>query len=109
MDALEVLRQMHVEAKETFAKIEQADPGSRGGLWAKLRPELQLHEQIEERFVYDPVAQEAGSTNSQISAFHQQHETEVKQEIYQALGWKIARLFYKWKPEHEEPSGFVAN
>jgi hypothetical protein len=35
-------------------------------------------------------------------------EVEIKQELYQTLGWKVARLFYKWKPEHEEPSGFVA-
>src|SRR5699024_5045799 len=58
MDAIEILRQMHVEAKSAFDKIEHASPDERGGLWGKLHSELKLHEQVEERWVYDPVSQE---------------------------------------------------
>jgi hemerythrin-like domain-containing protein len=77
MDALEELREMHVEAKATFGKIEQADPVERAGLWAKLRPELELHEQIEERFVYDPVAEDVGESDPVLARWEQQHEDEV--------------------------------
>ncbi|HEX8522562.1 MAG TPA: hypothetical protein VF669_09925, partial [Tepidisphaeraceae bacterium] len=33
-------------------------------------------------------------------------EAELKQRLYRGLGDKIAKLFYKWKPEYEEPEGF---
>lgn len=79
MDALEELRQMHVEAKSSFQKIEQASPDERGPLWAKLRPELMVHEQVEERFVYDPVTQEIGDRDQQLADWHQQHEQQVQQ------------------------------
>jgi hemerythrin-like domain-containing protein len=77
MDALEILREMHVEAKAGFQKIEQASPDQRGGLWNKLRPELVHHEQIEERFVYDPVAREIGSSDPTLSGWDQRHHGEV--------------------------------
>lgn len=79
MDAFEVLHQMHEEAKSTFQKIEQAPDGDRAGLWAKLRPELTLHEQIEERFIYEPVAKDARGRNPALEAWDQQHNQQVRQ------------------------------
>src|SRR6188472_1243349 len=79
MDALEELRQMHVEAKDAFAKIQSAGPTDRAGLWAKLRPELELHEQIEEKFVYDPVAREAGPTDEVLARWETEHELQVQE------------------------------
>ncbi len=76
MDAIEILREMHVEAKSAFQKLEQASPDGRGAMWAKLRPELVLHEQMEERFVYDPVTKDAGS-DPVLSGWHEQHHQEV--------------------------------
>jgi hypothetical protein len=32
---------------------------------------------------------------------------KVRQQIYQVLAGSIAKLFYKWKPEDEEPQGFT--
>src|SRR3954463_13406718 len=80
MDALEELRQMHVEAKDTFAKIQSAGATDRAGLWAKLRPELELHEQIEEKFVYDPGAEEAGATDEGRA----RGETEPEEQVQEA-------------------------
>src|SRR3954464_5957539 len=77
MDALETLRQMHVEAKSAFQHIEQAGPDQRGQLWTKLEPELKLHEQAEERCVYDPAAQELGSRDQMLQDWHQRHHQEV--------------------------------
>ena len=76
MDVIEMLREMHVEAKSAFQKLEQASPNERGGLWGKLRPELVLHEQMEERFVYDPVTKDAGS-DPVLSGWHEQHHQQV--------------------------------
>ena len=77
MDAIEILREMHVEAKSTFQKIEQGSPDERGGLWAKLRPELVLHEQVEERFVYDPATKDVGGNDPVLSTWHQEHHQQV--------------------------------
>jgi len=77
MDALEILKQMHTEAKSAFQQIEHAGPDQRGSLWSKLRPELVAHEQIEERFVYDPVAKEAGNRDSMLADWEQRHHQEV--------------------------------
>ena len=89
MDALEALRQMHGEAKAAFQRIEQASPDERGGLWARLRPELLAHEQIEERFVYDPVLRDRGS-DPMLTNWHRRHEQEVEQA--NALIDEIGRL-----------------
>lgn len=32
--------------------------------------------------------------------------SEVQEAVFQALGEKTARLFYKWKPQYDEPEGF---
>ena len=79
MDALELLKQMHVEAKAGFANIEAAPPTERGALWAKLEPDLSLHERLEEEFVYDPVAQEAGATDPVLGRWESEHEAQVRE------------------------------
>ena len=35
-------------------------------------------------------------------------EQELKQGLYAQLGDRIAKLFYKWKPDEHEPEGFIA-
>ena len=77
MDALEILKEMHGEAKAAFGKIEHADVGERGGLWAHLHPELLLHEQLEERFVYDPMAEDLGKSDPKLGNWHHRHHEEV--------------------------------
>ncbi len=79
MDALDVLRQMHDEAMAEFRRIEQSSPSDRGPIWAKLMPTLKLHEQVEERFVYDPVTQDGGSQHATLQQWHQMHEQQVSQ------------------------------
>jgi iron-sulfur cluster repair protein YtfE (RIC family) len=79
MDALDQLEQMHVSARADFAKIASAGTTDRAGLWAKLHSELKLHEQIEERFVYDPVVKDVGAGDARIDRYHQQHETEASE------------------------------
>ncbi len=79
MDALEELREMHVAAKQAFRKIDGASPTERGGLWAKLRPELELHERIEEQFVYDPVARDVGQQDPTLRSWESEHESQARE------------------------------
>ncbi len=79
MDTFEILREMHVDAKATFREIEQAAPDKRGALWAKLRPELVAHEQIEERFVYGPAVKDLGGRDPMLADWEQRHKDLVHQ------------------------------
>jgi|SwirhisoilCB1_FD_contig_61_5001012_length_506_multi_7_in_0_out_0_1 hypothetical protein len=76
MDAFDVLEPMHKEAKASFQKIFEASPDQRAGLWRKLEPELKLHEQVEERFVYEPVARDL-SNDTMLRDWSHQHHTQV--------------------------------
>jgi iron-sulfur cluster repair protein YtfE (RIC family) len=58
MQATELLKEEHSKAKAAFQEIEAAPAVQRGALWAKLRPELELHEKMEETHLYGPVARE---------------------------------------------------
>jgi len=77
MDAIQFLKQQHEEAKRMFGRIEQAAAGDRGQLWSKLRPKLEAHEQMEERYLYGPVADDAGDTDSVLAEWEQEHSDEV--------------------------------
>jgi len=79
MDALEILREMQVAAKSAFQKIESSPADQRGSLWAKLEPELNLHEQIEERFVYGPMTQQLTNASGPLMGWEQRHEADVRQ------------------------------
>jgi hypothetical protein len=37
------------------------------------------------------------------------NEQDLKAGIYAQLGDRIAKLFYKWKPENQDPEGFVGD
>jgi hemerythrin HHE cation binding domain-containing protein len=58
MQAIQLLKQDHVKAKAAFQEIETTPASGRSSLWGKLRPELELHEQMEEKCLYGPVARE---------------------------------------------------
>jgi hypothetical protein len=58
MNAIQLLKQDHGKAKSAFQAIEAASTEQRAALWGKLRPELELHEKMEETYVYGPVARE---------------------------------------------------
>ncbi len=96
MNALEILREMHVDAKSAFQEIHGAAPDKRGGLWASLRPKLQLHEQIEERFVYQPVAHDFGASFADWENQHMQqvHEAETLMDRIGELKPRESRWLY---------------
>jgi transposase-like protein len=79
MDAIQFLTQEHEKAKRAFAEIEAASPGDRGPLWRRLEPELELHEQLEERYLYGPVARDAGGSDATLRSWESRHQAEVRE------------------------------
>jgi len=61
MNAIRLLREMHADTKLRFKVILAADDSATAQrLWEELQPLLDLHEQLEDEFVYTPVAEEMG-------------------------------------------------
>ena len=77
MDAIQFLKQEHRKAKTEFKKVLKAAPEMRGELWTKLQPELETHEQIEDAALYEPLARDAGKTDSKLADWQKQHQNEV--------------------------------
>lgn len=90
MDAFEELRQAHVEAKSMFQQIEQASPDERGPLWARLWPQLLVHEQSEEKFVYGPVAEDAEGRDPILTGWDERHHQQAE-EARRLIG-EVGRL-----------------
>ena len=77
MDAIQMLKQEHEKAKKVFGEIEQVSADERGQLWTKLKPELKVHEQLEETLLYEPVAKEVGAKDPKLSEWEEHHHDEV--------------------------------
>jgi hemerythrin-like domain-containing protein len=77
MNALQLLKNEHEKAKRAFGEIQAASADERRQLWAKLEPELKLHEQMEESALYGPVAQEVGPTDQTLREWQEHHHEEV--------------------------------
>jgi hemerythrin-like domain-containing protein len=76
MNAIQFLKQQHEEAKRGFEELESSSEAQRGQLWSALKPELELHEQIEETCLYGPVAQESARDNV-LEQWPKQHHAEI--------------------------------
>jgi len=77
MNAIQLLKSEHEKAKRAFAEIQAASADQRAPLWAKLEPELKVHEEMEETALYGPVAQELGSRDQTLKDWYEHHREEV--------------------------------
>ncbi len=77
MEATQFLKREHETAKGAFKKIEEATPPQRGQLWKQLKPELKVHEQIEEAHFYGPISRDA--RDPQLRDWSRHHHEEVAQ------------------------------
>ena len=75
MNAIQFLKKQHEEAKAGFQKIERASESERSRLWDHLSPELQLHEQMEEKQLYGPISNEA--SDPQLKEWPEHHAKQV--------------------------------
>ena len=77
MNAILLLKNEHEKAKLMLGEIQAASAEQRGRLWAKLEPELKVHEQMEEAALYGPVAEAIGSTDQELKEWPEHHHEEV--------------------------------
>jgi hemerythrin-like domain-containing protein len=77
MDAIQFLKQEHQKAKAAFENVLKAAPEARGQLWAKLEPELEAHEQIEDVCLYEQLSRDAGKLDSKLADWRRTHQKEV--------------------------------
>jgi hypothetical protein len=76
-DAIGLLKEMHDEARATFAQILSlpvTEP--RDTMWKQLEPVLKVHEQMEDKYLYGPLADEQ-SAGSKLGDFEAEHDREV--------------------------------
>ena len=78
MHAIRFLKEEHGKAKAGFQGVEAAPAPKRGALWRKLRPELELHERMEETCLYAPAAHEVQG-NSLLADWEATHKREVEE------------------------------
>jgi hemerythrin-like domain-containing protein len=77
MNAILLLKNEHEKAKRAFEEIQAASADQRAQLWARLEPELKVHEEMEETALYGPVAQEIGSRDQKLKEWQEHHHEEV--------------------------------
>jgi iron-sulfur cluster repair protein YtfE (RIC family) len=77
MNAIQFLKKEHVSAKAAFEGVVEASPAARGKLWAKLSPELEAHEQMEDACLYGPLSREAAGKDPKLAEWRQKHQAEV--------------------------------
>lgn len=76
-NAIDLLMQMHREAKQQFTQILGAADGQQAArIWAQLQPVLKVHEEMEEKYLYDPLKAQQGS-GSELGNWEPEHEREV--------------------------------
>ena len=88
MNAIQLLRAMHADTKVRFKVILGSDdPSAAANQWQALQPLLDLHEQLEDQFVYTPVFEEFGP-GTPLGDWHLQHESDVAfvKQLVQATG-----------------------
>jgi len=85
MNAVDFIKQEHQNAKELFQEIEQASPEERGELWEDLKPELQVHEHVENEFLYGPLSNEAKAKGTPLADFQDRQDKDVG-ELERAMG-----------------------
>lgn len=77
MNAIDFLKQEHVNANEKFEEIEQASADQRGQLWKELKPELKVHEHIEDEFVYGPLSKDPKAKGTPLADFQAHQDKDV--------------------------------
>ena len=78
MQAIKLLRGMHAETKVQFKIILGTDdPQLANQAWQALQPVLKLHEEIEDRFLYQPL-QEETLPGTPLGDWAVQHDADVE-------------------------------
>jgi hemerythrin HHE cation binding domain-containing protein len=79
MNAIDFLLQEHANVKEKFAEIENASPDRRGELWKELKPDLKVHEHIEDEFLYGPISRDPKAKGTPAGDYFAEQKEDVAQ------------------------------
>lgn len=79
MNAIDFLLNEHSNVKEKFEEIENASPDRRWELWKELKPDLEVHEHIEDEFLYGPVGREPKAKGTPAGDFLREQKEDVAQ------------------------------
>ncbi len=88
MDAVQFLLEEHQKVKNKFVDIENAGPQQRAQQFQQLLPELKIHEEIEDTYLYAPVSKDPAAQGTKAAGFeeHQDQDVEkLEQKIQQLL------------------------
>jgi hemerythrin-like domain-containing protein len=87
MNAVQFLLEEHQKVKARFADIDSADPQQRGQMWQQLQPELKIHEEIEDTYLYGPVSKDPAAQGTKAAGFleHQDKDVRDLEQIMQRL------------------------
>ena len=119
MDAIQFLKKEHVTAKAALEGVVEASPAARGKLWAKLAPELEAHEQMEDACLYTPLSGDAGGKDPKLAEWRKKHQAEVDEvkTLISGLGgldaeseaWltKVQRVHTSLKTHIQEEEGEI--
>jgi hemerythrin-like domain-containing protein len=79
MDAVQFLLEEHQKVREKFAAIQRADSRQRGEMWRQLQPELKIHEEIEDTYLYGPLSKDPAATGTKLAGFEEHQDEDVRQ------------------------------
>jgi hemerythrin HHE cation binding domain-containing protein len=77
MNAIQLLRGMHADTKVSLKVVlGTEDPALADQAWRALQPSLELHETLEDEFVYQPLQEEMGP-GTPLGDWNLQHDADV--------------------------------
>jgi hemerythrin-like domain-containing protein len=79
MDAIQFLLEEHQKVRTRFQEIEHAGPQQRGQLFQQLLPELKLHEEIEDTYLYGPLSKDPAAQGTKVAGFEEHQDEDVAQ------------------------------
>jgi hemerythrin-like domain-containing protein len=87
MDAVQFLLEEHQKVRQKFAQIESAAPAERLQMFQQLLPELKIHEEIEDTYLYGPISEEPAAHGTDAASFEEHQDKDVSK-----LEQKIQKL-----------------
>ena len=87
MDAIQFLLEEHQKVKNRFVEIENAGPQQREQMFRQLLPELKIHEEIEDTYLYAPISADPAARGTKAAGFEEHQDKDVAQ-----LEGKIQKL-----------------
>jgi len=79
MDAVQFLLEEHQKVKNKFTEIEAAGPQQRAQMFQQLVPELKIHEEIEDTYLYGPIAADPAAQGTKAAGFEEHQDKDVEQ------------------------------